>query len=199
MKITTINEFKKYLAENHMDFGGGSTASPEAKLPNFSITGYEWADEDEEEENPIELSGQTLLDILTTNLEISTNVDDFLDKVATHITTSGEYKLSDEDEVKLIDWYMEQNGDEEIDSSNEEIDSLIDEVVDLDMFIHDMSTTGSEISLLNTITDKYCGKYDADKYDGIPLRDRIVDAVLSSQQLKSLINELTDLKNHITT
>lgn len=114
MKFTSINQFKQYLInEGHMSFDGGSVDTTTTEnLPQFTITGYEWADEHEEQENPIELSGKTLLQILMTNLSVSNDADDFIDKVATHITTSGANKLSAEDELKLMTWYMEQQGEE---------------------------------------------------------------------------------------
>lgn len=196
MKFTSINQFKQYLiAEGHMSFDGGTATPATKKSPAFTITGYEWADEEEEEENPVELSGETLMQILTTNLETSNDADDFIEKVATHITTSGENKLSAEDELKLMTWYMEQQGEETGNDADGDIDELIEQINALDIFIHEHSTDGIVVKKFNQVIDKYVGEYNPEKQDGVPLRDTIADASLSTQELKSIIAELTEIKN----
>ena len=199
MKFTTINSFKQYLIREgllqeagHMSFDGGNTATVSATPisdndPGFTITG-------ENEGEPQEFSGEMLADILATNFKIAKNAEDFVNKITYHITDETA-ELSDEDELKLTTWYMEQNGEDTEDNSKNSLYDLMEKINELDIYIHEHTSDGTEVKKFNQVIDKFIGEYNPEKQDGVPLRDTIAEAGLSATELKSIIAELTEIKN----
>ena len=56
----------------------------------------------------------------------------------------------------------------------------------------------TSINKFNSIIDKFVGEYTY-LHDGIPLKDLLADFDLSAEQLKSIIGELTEIKNTMET